>query len=1212
MEAVTSSTKKWISLALIVAMLLAAIGIGPMSAVSADEEPQFDLQLGKTVTASTTQNEENNPSKAIDGLAATRWAADGSTKPQWIQVDLGQVYPITSVLTSYEFNNSYYQHLIEVSMDGENWETFADRTEMTELPGPKGYLDEVDEPANGQYIRLTVVDTQHAPMWVSIRELRVNPQLGLVATASSEQGGGENGAMKAIDGDLSTRWAADGDSKPQWLMVDLAEATRVRTIQTSFEFSDSYIQYQIETSNDKTNWKVFADRSANTEPPGISGYVDKGDSLARYVRITVTATQAAGAWVSIREFQINPTLPERQTLPDDMYNVAEGKTATSSSSFEGNAPSLALDGSIGETRWSAANNDGPHWLEVDLGREYFIGGTRAFPEFRDAVYPYKIETSTDGETWELFANRSNNQSAAPSGYEDFGTAIARYVKITIEGGMWKSLWEFEVFGTGNLAAGRPIAASSQQDEAHSPAKAVDGDRFTSRWAADGSSKPQWLEIDLGEHKNIARVETYFESLDSYYQYKIEVSQDRETWVSFVDRTANTIVGNPGYTDLGSAAGRYVRLTITDTETPPMWASVKELRVYGPKAAVSYEPGMKLASGSYELRAEKLAEGRFGIGVYKNGTKVYVQDKPQKLLIKDEQDRQLSYEASYRTVQLTNGKLVLTGSVETASGSVVAFNDNYSAVNNNGEFKLQREVSFDKASALDVGYNTEFSLEPQSAENMEQYEMLAPGNWYKKNDNVVAGAIGSDYSDEYFYIREMRLALLFFMMRSSVTGETVSIGRPNAAPASDVMEATEEWLVDDSFAYGSLGVHKEAQPTLDFVYPGLEGEISYINRNGRMVRRSHKVADDAGHSYELTLRFGNEADYEQAVGKEWRSYLSLANPGLKPVDLDDLYQNAIDLLDFYSKEYNGVMGLPFKADLPSGEISGNAMVMGFVGQQLPAAYQMIRYGILYDDSELVDKGKQMVQFWAEHSMTPSGLPKTWYEPYFEGTGVFTNQEVDLRTMSDGMEGAIDAYTFLKEHGEDVTSWLNYATNFGDWLVDNQNEDGSYYRIYKLDGTPSHTGKFNSTNPIRFLLKLHEATGDDRYMDAAMQAGEFAYDYIYRSYQYVGGTSDNNNTIDKEAGAMAMNAFLALYDATKQERWVDALQGAADYTATWTFGWTYHTPAGGTRWAANGDAKPQYLQVDLGEATPIASVRTYMEYPKMAYQYKIEISNDGSSW
>nr|WP_144922194.1 discoidin domain-containing protein [Paenibacillus bovis] len=1193
-------------------LLLSSISVGISRTPSeAADVPQtgYDLQQGKESSASSIQNIEHDAKYAIDGDPSTRWAADGSSKPQWLQVDLGDTYEINSLLTVFEFNDSYYRYKVEVSVDGENWDIFVDRSENTELAASNGYYDIGS--AIAQYIRITVTDTQHAPMWVSIREFRINPQLHAIATASTEQNKDVNQAAKAIDGNMETRWAADGDSKPQWLIVDYGESKNISTIKTVFEFDDSYYQYKIEVSKDKENWELFADRTENTELPGNEGYIDEGNKQGRYVRITVTNTQHPGMWVSIKEFQLNPAKQEA-TLKEKRENIAIGKNVTASSTMSDEfSPAKAVDGLVGTTHWSAANNDQPHWLMVDLGDIYYVTGTKTFFEFNDAAYQYLIETSENGEDWSVFSDQRENAQVASLGYMDNGGVSARYVRITVHGEMWSSIWDFEVYGTKNLAQGKKVLASSEQNAERSGQMAVDGNRKSTRWASDGASKPQWLEVDLGVSKEIARTETYFEHIDSYYQYMIEVSEDKENWQVFADRTQNTVVGNPSYTDVGNSKGRYIRITVTGTETDPMWPSIWEFRVFGVDQ-VERKTDKSVTSGAYELVAEVDESGRYGIGVYKNGKRVYYNNKPQQLFIKDDQDSRIAYEAAYNDVQLSDGTLVFTGKVGTNRGSIISFKDIFSIGNSDGVFEVKREVNIEKATEGDVGFNSKFSLMPEATENMEQYEMLAPGNWYKDNSNVVKGAFASDYSHEYFYIREMRLPLPFFMMRNEVTGDTISISHKNANPKSTVNERNGDWLVDSSFSYGSLGIHKLAQPSLDFVYPAMEGEINYIDRNKPWVLRSHPVNADASQQYELVLRFDRTTDYEEALQQEWRTYFEIFNPQVKNIDVQALYNNAIDLLDTYARDYNGVFGLPFKADVPDGEITGNAMVMGFVGQQLPAAYQMIRYGLEQNNPNLVEKGTQMVEFWVQNSMTPSGLPKTWYEPYFEGTGVFTNHDVDIRTMSDGMEGAADAFQIMKQHGNIKQEWLEYIQTFGDWLVNNQNEDGSYYRIYDLEGNPVHKGIFNTTNPIRFLLKLYEITNDVKYKNAALKAGEFAYEAIYKPFMFVGGTSDNDNTIDKEASVMAMNAFLALYDETKEDRWLEALKGAADFTATWTFAWSYDTPPAGTRWAANGDTKPQWLQVDLGETVDISRVETYMEFPNMAYQYKVEVSTDGENW
>ena len=48
--------------------------------------------------------------------------------------------------------------------------------------------------------------------------------------------------------------------------------------------------------------------------------------------------------------------------------------------------------------------------------------------------------------------------------------------------------------------------------------------------------------------------------------------------------------------------------------------------------------------------------------------------------------------------------------------------------------------------------------------------------------------------------------------------------------------------------------------------------------------------------------------------------------------------------------------------------------------------------------------------------------------------------------------------------------------------------------------------------------------------AGRGGEFAAAAMRPSFRYVGGACDNPNVLDKEAGVLAMQAFLELYELT----------------------------------------------------------------------------------
>src|SRR5947209_19212633 len=78
-------------------------------------------------------------------------------------------------------------------------------------------------------------------------------------------------------------------------------------------------------------------------------------------------------------------------------DIAQGRTATASSTENASFPaSNAVDGNTG-TRWSSAFSD-PQWIEVDLGASQSI--CQVTLDWETAYgKAFQIQTSTDGATW---------------------------------------------------------------------------------------------------------------------------------------------------------------------------------------------------------------------------------------------------------------------------------------------------------------------------------------------------------------------------------------------------------------------------------------------------------------------------------------------------------------------------------------------------------------------------------------------------------------------------------------------------------------------------------------------------------------------------------------------------------------------------------------------------------------------------------------------
>jgi hypothetical protein len=76
--------------------------------------------------------------------------------------------------------------------------------------------------------------------------------------------------------------------------------------------------------------------------------------------------------------------------------------------------------------------------------------------------------------------------------------------------------------------------------------------------------------------------------------------------------------------------------------------------------------------------------------------------------------------------------------------------------------------------------------------------------------------------------------------------------------------------------------------------------------------------------------------------------------------------------------------------------------------------------------------------------------------------------------------------------------------------------------------------SSYNPVPLLALLSRETGDLRYPKSAERAADFVWTSGQANGQFVGGTIDNPEVLDKEAGTLSTEAYLALFEATKNSK------------------------------------------------------------------------------
>ena len=229
------------------------------------------------------------------------------------------------------------------------------------------------------------------------------------------------------------------------------------------------------------------------------------------------------------------------------------------------------------------------------------------------------------------------------------------------------------------------------------------------------------------------------------------------------------------------------------------------------------------------------------------------------------------------------------------------------------------------------------------------------------------------------------------------------------------------------------------------------------------------------------------------------------------------------------------------------------------------------------------------------------PSSWRGNQENGDRLF------LRAPSEDMVMLMHAYNREKSKGRDHPEWLRWCQAFADWLLPQQRADGSFPRSWRPGTTTVvESSGSSSYNPVPLLTLLSKATGPAgaKYLDSAVKAADYVWaTYGDRGY-FVGGTMDNPNVVDKEAGMLSLEAFLALYEETKDARWLSRAQVAANYAETYI--WIWNVPMavdaseGGLAWKKG---VPTVGLQGIG-ARPGGGVDNYMDWsaPSYAKLYK----------
>ena len=168
--------------------------------------PPKDAVMVKLTASSTQTSDSHFPWQAVDGNEKTRWTANGSKYPAWLQLEFQKPQTVTEATIFWEIRNQWYQYKIESSKDGKNWQIAFDGSSNQRKSDTTDKLAAKDI----KFLRVTLLK-QESGMWPALWELKLKGPKGplklfpILSKAEQKQTNSVNGKGFEKSGNIKPR-----------------------------------------------------------------------------------------------------------------------------------------------------------------------------------------------------------------------------------------------------------------------------------------------------------------------------------------------------------------------------------------------------------------------------------------------------------------------------------------------------------------------------------------------------------------------------------------------------------------------------------------------------------------------------------------------------------------------------------------------------------------------------------------------------------------------------------------------------------------------------------------------------------------------------------------------------------------------------------------------------------------------------------------------
>ncbi len=450
---------------------------------------------------------------------------------------------------------------------------------------------------------------------------------------------------------------------------------------------------------------------------------------------------------------------------------------------------------------------------------------------------------------------------------------------------------------------------------------------------------------------------------------------------------------------------------------------------------------------------------------------------------------------------------------------------------------------------------------------EETEYFVPGMIYGSTENLTPNAIGGE--DLYtkgngnLWIREDRMPAPLMAFRfDSLNSFTILDAKPNGSTnIEDAHDVDVKIIIDENLQFGSLfAEHRNDTLKTGYAFPGSEGEFTYQGNTypggqlHKWRRRYHPLKDGLIQEYTLSFNSDKYSDFKKFYTSEWKRAFDILQPKVNHQDIELARKTMLSILPDLVVRKSNKVGLSnwYDSTDSTDKLIDNKAVFGFTGKNLEIAYYL-----LYNSNFNSNYNKlayEIINSFLDIKVNPPVGEGYYFEDGKPALAIPNHHHIYLRSYGDGMKVLAKAYQLENNKGIEHKNWLKWMTDFGEWILTQQYTNGGFPRAWKpVTGEISVKSPASSYNIIPFLCEMYKITEQDKWLNSAIKTGDFSWESGHNKGRFVGGTIDNPDVLDKEAGTLSTESYLELYGITEDKKWLDRAEVAGQYSETWMYIW-----------------------------------------------------------